>query len=406
MPKPDSAIYGVRLSQRLLEPLENLQLLGSRAVLALLGIAVGCGVVIALLNIGHNAKLQSLAIFKGMGSELMVVHVQPASDSQPSIRHIPTARDSPKILEALPDFQTLALLAVTAANAHISGRTLHTLIVGATPELTKVLNLQINQGRLLSNYDVSSTYSILGWNAAISLSTNKKPVAPGAQIQLGDYLFQVAGTLQAQEPNPLLPFTIDDMVLVPLESMRRIVNSSRINTILAQSNSEQPQAAAALLEKHLQSLWPDHAVHIQTPQQLLSGITQQSRLFSGLIIGLGGISLLVGGVGIMNVMLMNVAERRQEIGIRLAIGARRRDIAYLFLLEAMALAVMGSLFGMLLGTGATWVFSILSAWESFSLSPLSILIGMLSSILTGLFFGLNPALSAARLRPVQALRDA
>ena len=406
MLKPHCIAYGVRFNQLLLEPLENLRLLGGRAALALLGIAVGCGVVIALLNIGHNAKSQSLAIFKGMGSDLMVVHIRPASESQPSGQSILGTLGSANILEALPDFQTMALLTVTATNASISGRTFHTMIVGATPELAKVLNLTTKQGRLLNNYDGRSAYAVLGWNAAISLSNNEVPITTGAHFQLGDYLLQVVGVLQEQEPNPLLPFTIDDMILVPHDSIRRLVNSFQVNTILARSDSGQPEKAAALLEKHLQSLVPDHVVHVQTPQQLLSGITQQARLFSGLIIGLGGVSLLVGGVGIMNVMLMNIAERRQEIGIRLAIGARPRDIAWLFLLEAVALACIGALSGTLIGIAATWGFSLLSAWEAFSLSPLSILIGALSSILTGLFFGLSPALTAARLQPVHALRDA
>ncbi|MCL6483471.1 MAG: FtsX-like permease family protein, partial [Janthinobacterium lividum] len=126
--------------------------------------------------------------------------------------------------------------------------------------------------------------------------------------------------------------------------------------------------------------------------------------FSYLLAGLGGISLLVGGVGVMNVMLMNVSERRREIGVRMALGARPRDIRNLFLLETATLSVAGALLGALLGLIVSYSFTRISGWK-FTLVPESLLLGCGSSLLIGLFFGLYPAISAARLQPVQALRD-
>ena len=142
------------------------------------------------------------------------------------------------------------------------------------------------------------------------------------------------------------------------------------------------------------------------PRLLLEGMAKQSRLFSWLLAGLGSIALLVGGIGVMNVMVMNVAERRREIGVRMALGARPRDIARLFLLEAVVLAATGALAGAAVGLIMAWAFVHYSGWSDFSFSAAALPLGIGSAIATGLFFGLSPAMAAARLTPVQALRDA
>ena len=151
---------------------------------------------------------------------------------------------------------------------------------------------------------------------------------------------------------------------------------------------------------------PGYEVNVQIPRLLLEGMAKQSRLFSWLLAGLGSIALLVGGIGVMNVMVMNVAERRREIGVCMALGARPRDIARLFLLEAVVLAATGALAGAAVGLIMAWAFVHYSGWSDFSFSAAALPLGIGSAIATGLFFGLSPAMAAARLTPVQALRDA
>jgi putative ABC transport system permease protein len=166
-------------------------------------------------------------------------------------------------------------------------------------------------------------------------------------------------------------------------------------------------AAADLAEQELQAyLTPklrDAYLRVETARQLIAGMANQMHLFTLLLGAVGTLSLVLGGVGVMNIMLVSVAERKQEIGIRLAIGARRRDISALFLSEAVILAVVGGLFGIFLGLGASWVFAWVSDWE-FILSPEAAPLGAGVSVLVGIFFGFYPAASASRLNPIDALR--
>ncbi|MBQ1657545.1 MAG: FtsX-like permease family protein, partial [Rhodocyclaceae bacterium] len=166
------------------------------------------------------------------------------------------------------------------------------------------------------------------------------------------------------------------------------------------------EQTAAHLRDALQEILPDHQVSVRIPRQLLDGLAQQTRLFSWLLTALGGIALIIGGIGVMNVMVMSVTVRRREIGVRMALGARGRDIGTLFLLEAIALASAGAVIGAVAGVALSWFFVKYAGWAVFSLSALAFPLGIGSAVLVGLFFGISPALAAARLTPVQALRDA
>lgn len=140
------------------------------------------------------------------------------------------------------------------------------------------------------------------------------------------------------------------------------------------------------------------------PQQIIEGMNRQNRTFHYLLIALGAIALVGGGVAVMNVMYMNVSERRVEIGLRMAIGARRQDIRNLFLIEALALSTLGAVLGAGVGIALAWLYAVISGW-AFELAMLSIPLGVLSTLLVGVFFGLKPAIAASRLTPVEALRD-
>lgn len=399
--------YGMPWLQLLLESLDNLRLLGRRAVLALLGIAVGCAAVVALLNIGYNAEREAMSIFRGMGSELLVANIQQPVGSGRKPLVAPADLDIEALHQHIPEIDAASALVPSNTQARFNGRTAAATLVGSGAELPSVLRLQLEQGRFLSRFDTQSTYAVLGANVAAQWAQPDRPVLLGDRIQIGGYLFEIVGILRPQGPNPIIPVSVDDAILLPITGMRRVIGFPQITGVAARSRSgEELERIAPRLQVWLSEKMPGFEVNVQVPQQLLEGIEQQSRLFSWLLAGLGGISLLVGGVGVMNVMVMNVSERRREIGVRMALGARPRDIAMLFLLEAIVLATVGALLGAAAGLAAAWLFVWFSGWSDFALSAAALPLGIGSAIVIGLFFGLSPALAASRLEPVEALRDA
>jgi len=386
------------LVQTLIESLDSLRLLGRRSLLALLGIAVGCAAVIALLNIGHNAANESISTFKGLGTNILIASFPPQPDSdQPA----PTHLDTQALGAALPMIEHVAPLTLHSARIPHRGRAAQATIAGTTSGLAAVLGLQMEQGRFLSDFDRSATYAVVGAHVARDLA----PVRLGDRLPIEGYLFEVVGIAASLAPNPLIPTTANESVFIPIEGMRRLRPRPEIGSIITRTgDTAELNATADALKTYLDNLSPGREADVQVPQQLLDGLTRQANTFAYLLAGLGGISLLVGGVGVMNVMLMNVAERRREIGIRMALGAKASDIRNLFLMEAATLSIAGALVGAIVGLAAAYAFVRISGW-SFSLAPLSLPLGVCSSLMVGLFFGLHPALAAARLQPVQALRD-
>ncbi len=394
----NSGRHGLSLAQALRESLDSLRLLGRRSLLALLGIAVGCASVIALLNIGYNAANEAVSTFKSMGSNILVAHFSfiPGVDAKPA----PSTLDIQALTRVLPTIAYAAPITLHSTRIRFQGQGIDTNITGTSSDLAGVLDLQIKQGRFLSDYDRQTTYTVIGADIA-----RQSKVQVGSQLQIGDYLFEVIGILAVQGANPLLPVSVDDSVILPIEGMRRLRPAPEIGSVIAKTRDTTTlNSDAALLRNYLVSLSKGRNVEVQIPQQLLDGLTRQTKTFSYLLAGLGGISLLVGGVGVMNVMLMNVSERRREIGVRMALGARPIDIVILFMLEAATLAIAGAVVGSLLGVAAGYLFVKFSGWV-FTLSLFSVPLGIASSLVIGLFFGINPALAAAKLQPIEALRD-
>ncbi|MCE7521259.1 ABC transporter permease [Vreelandella titanicae] len=378
------------------EAIANLRVLGRRSFLALLGIAVGCASIIALINIGHNAANESIQSFREMGTNSLIASIAPYQGT--SALGITT--DIGDIRKNVPDLAFAAPLILFSAEIRHSKKSYDANVVGSTPDIMEVMKLQVAQGRLLSEFDGSTTYIVTGDEV-----TRELDLRLGDRVQIGHYLFELVGILEPQSPNPLSPVAANRMIFMSMDSMSRLMQSPEIGSVVATvKESAQLETAAAALRRYLQDLFRGREIQILVPRQLIEGMARQSRTFSYLLAGMGAISLLVGGVGVMNVMLMNVSERRREIGIRMAIGARARDIRHLFLFEALSLSLMGSVIGAATGIMIAYCFVYFSGW-TFSLSQLSVPLGVLGSMATGLFFGLYPAISAARLHPMKALRD-
>ncbi|KAF2411303.1 putative ABC transport system permease protein [Pseudomonas antarctica] len=390
------------LSQLLHEALVSLRTLGKRSVLALLGIVIGSSSVVALINIGHNAAVDAAMIFKDMGTDTLVAQFPPKGNSNTPMR---ASLDLEAVRRSVPGIAHIGALSVFGGPIVFHGRTTNANFVGTTADIKDAMRLVVRDGRFLSSFDASETYGVIGDQVAQALSTPGDPLKLGDRIRINDYLFLVVGILHNQPRAMLMPVQANESLFIPAEGMRRIFPTPQIgNVIIRAAPGENMERIAHDAASALKSQLTDHDVDIQVPQQMIDGMTRQSRTFAYLLLALGAISLVGGGVGVMNVMLMNVSERRREIGIRMALGARQRDIRNLFLLEAVTLTAVGALCGAVLGMTAAWLYAWLSGW-AFALAAGALPLGVGSTLLVGLFFGIYPAVAASRLQPVEALRD-
>jgi len=347
-----------------------------------------------------------MGVFEGMGSDLLVANFQMGTEVHTVSSLDIATLQSGRLREGMRDVLAVAPLMPSSVEARVGGRSLSTVLIGTNSELIDVLDLAMTKGRFLSPLDVQSTHVVMGANAAAQWEKAGISLDLGDQVALGGYLFQVIGILRRNGENPLLPLQVDDAILTSMEGMRRVIAAPQISSVLVRSaGGDTSSRIAVQLQQWLEREMPHQTIGVQVPQQLIDGIARQSRLFSWMLAGVGGIALLVGGIGVMNVMVMSVTERRCEIGVRMALGARPWDIAGLFLMESLFLAVTGAVTGAALGVSVAWVFVHFSGWSSFSSSWSAVILGMGSVTLTGLFFGLSPAMAAARLTPTQALRD-
>ncbi len=390
------------VSQLLHEAFVSLRTLGKRSILALLGIVIGSSSVVALINIGHNAAVDAAMIFKDMGTDTLVAQFPPKGTSTLPMR---THLDLDAVRQAVPGIIHIGALSLFSGPVVFHGRTTNANFVGSTPDIHQAMRLSLREGRFLSAFDANETYAVIGDEVAQALSVPGDPLKLGDRVRINDYLFLIIGILHAQPRALLMPIQGGESLFIPAEGMRRIYANPQISNIVIRAAPDldmerMAKDAAAALQRQL----TEHTVDIQVPQQMIDGMTRQSRTFAYLLLALGAISLVGGGVGVMNVMLMNVSERRREIGIRMALGARQRDIRNLFLLEAVTLTAVGALCGAVLGMSAAWLYAWLSGW-AFSLAVAALPLGVGSTLLVGLFFGIYPAVSASRLQPVEALRD-
>lgn len=385
----------------------------ARSGLTILGIVIGIGSVISMISVGQGASGQITSSIEGLGSNLLTV--SPGSAQRD--RGVASAgRGSAQTLKT----EDVAVLQNISGVAAVSpeyqrrfqivspnGNNTNSTVIGAVPDYMIVRNIAVANGNFITDSQVSGMgrVAVLGPTAAADLFGDNDPL--GATIRISKTNFKVVGVLQAKGSAGF--FNPDDMIYVPLTTMQKILAGSESLSSIAISvgNADdmpavQQLATAALTEKHkVDPANPDFSIMSQA--DIIGTMTQVTGALTIFLASVAGISLLVGGIGIMNMMLTTVTERTREIGLRKAIGAKSRDISQQFLAESVALTFLGGVLGIILG----WLLSLIIsnfAGLTTSISWQAIFLACGVSAGIGIVFGYYPAKRAAALHPIEALR--
>ena len=384
------------------EALRSLVRAKLRTCIGLAGISIGIASIITMLTIGEIATNEARAQFESLGTDILILRFTPKSDEHLDPKDAMNfARLNPSVSIAAP--VAVGTPQISYSEHPIDARTLK----GVTEDYLEINRLTMAQGRFLSNLDAGSLWCVIGSDVAKAIRRLGLLDVVGAHLLINGQYHKVLGVLAHSEPNYALSYqnNANSSVYVHLMTMWDTDPATTADTIIARSaKGMDPDAATAQIKQWFATKLPDMGVDVESARQLIEQMEEQLRTMTLLLIAIGSVSLLMGGAGVMNVMLMSVTERRREIGIRRAIGAARADIQRQFLLESTFLTVLGGIIGASLGTLAVWVTCDYTQWQ-YVVSPTAIAIGVGVSTIVGLFFGLQPAFQAARLDPITVLQS-
>ncbi len=401
-----------------LSALRSLRANKLRSGLTTLGIIIGVAAVITMLAVGEGAKRTVEAQLKSLGSNTMIVFPGTVTASGVRLgtgtRNTLTEGDAHAIAEEVPG--VLAAGPGMRGTAQVVHGNLNwsTVVFGVTPEWLVAREWRIARGRMLDDNDLRSgaKVALVGQTVADMLFGGTDPT--GQVIRVKNVPFEVVGLLAAKGQS-FSGNDQDDIVLLPISTARsRVLGGGpgrqrtvgHISVKMADGvDMTQAEARVRQLLRQRHRLQPeqDDDFNIRNLSEVVEAEQAASSALSGLLAAVAGVSLLVGGIGIMNIMLVSVTERTREIGIRLAVGARSRDILTQFLTEAVILSLIGALAGVALGLGSAAALSHFAGWEVI-LQPHGVILAVASASLVGIFFGWWPARKAARLNPIDALR--
>lgn len=381
-----------------------------RTILAALGMIIGVGAVIAMVSMGNGAKAQIESSVAGMGQNMITIF--PGSLTSGGMRGGWGSASSLTVDDA--DAIKREVVGAVGVSPEIrdrqqvmaNGLNWNTQVLGESPDFPSIRAWKVDAGVFFSETDVrtSAKVCVIGKTVADQLFSGMDPI--GQSIRARNIPLRVVGVMIAKGFSSS-GTDQDDFIIVPYTtSMKRISKRDRISDIIVQAPSQDAMERVQrdigdLLQQRRQGRDPDYTIRNQL--ELAELFTAQSKTMTGLLGGIAFVSLLVGGIGIMNIMLVSVTERTREIGIRLAVGAHGKDVLLQFLTEAVALSVVGGAVGILLGIGASEYISWKFGWPS-EQSPMWIGIAVGGSAFVGIVSGFYPALKASQLDPIDALR--
>ena len=389
-----------------------------RSALTILGIVIGVGAVIAMVAVGSGAQARLEEQIRSLGSNLVLVAAGSATT-----RGVRSGGGSNVTLTEDDAIALQREIPAVQAAAATWGRTMHvvhdnlnwgTLVQGVTPEWLEVKEWSLLEGRPITADDhrVAAKVVLVGQTAALNLLADQPPL--GQTLRISRVPFTVIGVLERKGQNSW-GHDQDDTVMVPLSTARqklfgRIHGKARAIWVITVKIREgedlddaQLQIRELLRQRHRLPPDRDDDFTLRNPYEFAQTQAEASRVMTTLLAAIGSVSLLVGGIGIMNIMLVSVTERTREIGLRMAVGARRRDILAQFLVEAVTLSVIGGVIGIAVGLGGSHAISYFAEWRT-QIEVEAVLVAFGFAAAIGVLFGLYPARKAAGLDPIEALR--
>ena len=402
---------GTNLFKIALRALANNKL---RAFLTMLGIIIGVASVIAMLAIGQGSKKSIQQQISEMGSNMIMIH--PGAEMRGGVRQDPSAMQTLKLENYEKLSEECTYLSGISPNVSSSGQLVAgannypSSVSGVSMDYLTIRQLTVEQGEMFTENDIrtAAKVCVIGKTIVDNLFPDgSDPI--GKVIRCNQIPFRVIGVLKSKGYNSMC-MDQDDVVLAPYSTvMKRLLAQTYLSGIFASALTEDmtdeavDETTTILRREHKLKETDDDDFTIRTQQELSSMLNTTTDLMTTLLACIAGISLVVGGIGIMNIMYVSVTERTREIGLRMSVGARGVDILSQFLIEAILISITGGLIGVIIGCGASFMIKTIAHWPVF-IQPWSVLLSFLVCTVTGVFFGWYPAKKAADLDPIDALR--
>ncbi|HEV8614383.1 MAG TPA: ABC transporter permease [Methylomirabilota bacterium] len=407
-----TALQAVRIAVR------SLRVNKLRSALTMLGIIIGVGAVIAMVSVGAGAQARVAEQIQSLGSNLIIVlsgsttsaGVRMGQGSQLTI----TEDDASAIAREVPAVQVAAPSVRGSAQVVYGNLNWSTGIQGITPDYFEARDWPLEAGRPINTEDVdgATKVAIIGQTTALNLFGDSDPV--DQLIRIKKIPFTVVGVLSRKGQNSWGQDQ-DDIIMVPISTAKKkVIGTSQANpravgaiSIKVRPDEDMPEAEnqirGLLRQRHRLQAYQDDDFWLRNLSDVLQTQEESSKVMTYLLAAIASVSLLVGGIGIMNIMLVSVTERTREIGLRMAVGARGRDILSQFLIEAVTLSLIGGIIGIAIGVGGSGAISYFAEWPT-RMDPQAIAMAFGFAAAIGIFFGFYPARKAARLDPIEALR--
>lgn len=388
------------------QALVNLTASKLRSFLAVLGILVGTAAVVALISCGQLATEKALEQFKALGTDLLAVSIyQKAPSKSHSGDDSLTADQWQQLGERIPYIVKTAPYSTAYQPLSFQGKLMQGVVIGADEHLAEIIQIHLTQGHFVSFVESFEHYCVIGDGLANQIRDISMDDPIGKQLRIGQSLYTIIGVAEHWKENGFFNEDINQAAIIPIAGISLVSKDAKVNNAVMLLKPDSPiDSVIEEIKQIITAQAPKLSVFPRSAKQIIASMESQGRIFTLLLAVIGGISLLVGGIGVMNVMLVSVSERKKEIGIRKAVGAKNSEIQALFLAESIILSLLGGILGVVLGLIFTWIVAYFSDWN-FAVYLLPPIAGFLVSAATGIFFGFYPARRASKLEPMVSLRS-